>query len=80
MTAFKEIVHYKPEIGNAVYICDGDYEDACPPGCVDAFDDGIWPDMENPVIEATITNEEVYGWLVSAGYPIFCEGELVAHV
>ena len=57
------ITFYKPEVTNAVYIVDGAYgEDECPPGCVDAFDDGIWPEEENPIVSATITNEDVYGW------------------
>ena len=75
------ITVYKNEIKNAVYIVDGaPDEDACPPGCVDAFEDGIWPDEENPIVPATMTNEDVYGWLVSAGYPMYRNGELIAHV
>ena len=70
---------YKNDIKNAVYIVDGaPDEDACPPGCVDAFEDGIWPEEDDPSIPATITNEDVYGWLVSGGYPIKYNGELVA--
>jgi methyl-accepting chemotaxis protein len=45
---------------------------------VDAFEDGIWPEEDDPSIPATITNEDVYGWLVSGGYPIKYNGELVA--
>ncbi len=59
------ITQYKNEIKNAIYIVDGaPDEDACPPGCVDAFEDGIWPEKDDPLIPATITNEDVYGWLV----------------
>ncbi|MBR4718874.1 MAG: diguanylate cyclase [Lachnospiraceae bacterium] len=73
------LVNYKNEIKNAVYIVDGaPDEDACPPGCVDAFEDGIWPEEDDPFIPATITNEEVYGWLVSGGYPVKYNGKLVA--
>lgn len=73
------ITIYKNDIKNAVYIVDGaPDEDACPPGCVDAFEDGIWPEEDDPSIPATITNEDVYGWLVSGGYPIKYNGELVA--
>ncbi len=73
------ITTYKNDIKNAVYIVDGaPDEDACPPGCVDAFEDGIWPEEDDPSIPATITNEDVYGWLVSGGYPIKYNGELVA--
>ena len=73
------IATYRNDIKNAVYIVDGaPDEDACPPGCVDAFEDGIWPEEDDPSIPATITNEDVYGWLVSGGYPIKYNGELVA--
>lgn len=73
------IMKSKPEIINAIYIVDGAYEDACPPGVVDAYEDGLWPD-ENGFMEVTITNEPAYGWLVTAGYPVTCDGEIVAHL
>ncbi len=74
------VVKYKKEILNAVYIVDGAYgDDECPPGCVDAFDDGIWPD-EDQMVAASISDEEVYGTLVSAGYPVMKDGEVIAHV
>ena len=70
------IIKYKTSIKHGIYIVDGaPDEDACPPGCVDSFDDGIWPDEEDPIIPATITNEDVYGWLVTAGYPVAYEGD-----
>jgi diguanylate cyclase (GGDEF)-like protein len=72
---------YKKEVMHALYIVDGAYgEDECPPGCVDNFDDGIWPDENDPIVPATITNEGVYGWLVTAAYPIFKDDKLAAHV
>ena len=74
------IMNYQTAVKNAIYIVDGDDDDACPPGCVDAFDDGIWPDKEDSVIPASITNEGVYGWLVSAAYPVKYNGKVVAHV
>lgn len=75
------ITCYKTDIKHAIYIIDGAYgEDECPPGCVDSFDDGIWPDENDPIVPATITNEDVYGWLVSAAYPIMKDGKLVAHL
>lgn len=73
------IMKSKPEITNAIYIVDGAYEDACPPGVVDAYEDGLWPD-ENGFLTVTITNEAAYGWLVTAGYPVKCDGEIVAHL
>lgn len=72
---------YGSDYSHSIYIIDGAFgEDECPPGCVDSFEDGIWPDAENPVVPATITNEEVYGWLVTAGYPIRYEGQVVGTV
>ena len=72
---------YKKEIWEALYLVDGAYgEDECPPGCMDSFEDGIWPDDNDPVVPATITNEDVYGWLVTAAYPVTKDGELVAHL
>ncbi len=74
------ITHYKNKAKHGIYIVDGDYEDACPPGCVDSFEDGIWPDENDPVVPATITNEDVYGWLVTAAWPVMLDGKLVAHL
>ena len=72
------IVNYRTENMHGIYIVDGDYEDACPPGCCDSYEDGIWPDEKNPVVPATITNFDEYGWLVTAGYPVWYDGKPVA--
>ncbi len=75
------ITNYQTGVKQAIYIVDGAYgEDACPPGCVDSFEDGLWPEEEDSPVPATITNEEVYGWLVSTAYPVMYDGKLVAHV
>lgn len=74
------VIVYRPEVMHAIYVVDGDYVDACPPGCVDSFDDGIWPDENNSMIPATITNEDVYGWLVSTAYPVKSKGEVVPFI
>lgn len=72
------VINYKTSLKQGIYVVDGaPDEDACPPGCVDSFEDGIWPDEKNPVVPATITNEDVYGWLVTAGYPIVYNGEVL---
>ena len=72
------VINYKTSLKQGIYVIDGaPDEDACPPGCVDSFEDGIWPDEKNPVVPATITNEDVYGWLVTAGYPIVYEGKVL---
>ena len=54
--------------------------DACPPGVVDSFEDGVWPEREDAPVPATITNEEVYGWLVTAAYPVMLNGKAFAHI
>lgn len=72
------IMQFNKRINHAIYIIDGAYENACPPGVVDSFVDGFWPDDSGRIIPATITNEKVYGWLVSAGYPIIIDDEVVA--
>lgn len=72
---------YETDVKHALYLVDGAYgEDECPPGCMDSFENGIWPDENDPVVPATITNEEVYGWLVTAAYPVMKDGKLVAHL
>lgn len=63
-----------------VYLVDGAYEDACPPGCVDPlFVD--FPDIDdNPdkVFAPNVTHTEMYGYLVTTGAPIFAkDGEKV---
>ena len=53
---------YKTAVKHGIYIVDSAYDDEnCPPGCVDSFEDGIWPDENDMVIPATLTNEEIYG-------------------
>ncbi len=72
---------YKNDVKHALYLVDGAYgEDECPPGCMDSFEDGIWPDENDPIVPATITNEDVYGWLVTAAYPVTKDGKLVSHL
>ncbi|MBO4889923.1 MAG: diguanylate cyclase [Lachnospiraceae bacterium] len=74
------IIDYQKQVLHGIYIVDGDYDDPCPPGCVDSFADGIWPETRESVVPATITNEDVYGWLVTAAYPITIDGKGVGHL
>ena len=74
------LMNYQTQVKHAIYILDAAYEDDCPPGVVDSFEDGIWPENENAAVPATITNEEVYGWLVTASYPIMLDGKTFAHL
>ena len=65
------LIYYKPGVKHAIYLVDGAYDDEnCPPGVVDSFEDGIWPDENDIVIPASITNEDVYGWLVTGGHVV----------
>ena len=74
------IIKYENEVKHAIYIIDSAYEDYCAPGVVDSFEDGIWPEVGAEVIPATITNSEVYGPLVTAGYPVMQKGEIIAYL
>ena len=65
---------------HAIYIIDGAYEDICPPGCVDSYEDGFWPDETGYFVPTTITNEDAYGWLVSAGSPVMLDGKVIAYL
>ena len=74
------IMLYRKSDMHAIYIVDAALEDACAPGVVDSFEDGVWPEKEDSPIPATVTNEEVYGWLVTGCYPIMHDGKPVAHL
>ena len=66
---------------STIYLVDGAYEDICLPGCFDAIMYEVdYAAMKNPEggIAPDVTNTEEYGWVVTAGSPIFCDGELVA--
>lgn len=65
----------------AIYIVDAALEDACPPGCFDPIYDINKGLLNDPEIgfPAYITNTDEYGWLVTAGVPIYDDGEVVAY-
>ena len=65
---------------HAIYIIDSAYDDYCPPGVVDSFENGVWPDPVDGLIPTTITDENVYGRLVTAGYPITQNGEILSYL
>ena len=56
-----------------IYLVDADYEDACPPGCVDPLYEENRELLKDPSIgfRPYITNTEPYGWLVTAGVPVY---------
>lgn len=74
------IMQFNKNQNHAIYVIDAAYEDICPPGVVDSFADGFWPDESGYSIPTTITNEQIYGWLVSAGCPVMLNGEVVAYI
>ena len=56
-----------------LYLVDGAYEDACPPGCADPLYEENKELVDNPRrgMPPYITNTEPYGWLVTAGAPVY---------
>ena len=58
-----------------LYLVDGAYEDACPPGCIDPLYEENREILKNPAVgfPPYITNTEPYGWLVTAGVPVYNE-------
>ena len=57
-----------------VYVCDSaPVEDACSPGLIDPIFEVNRPIFDNPArgFPAYITNTQEYGWLVTAGSPIY---------
>lgn len=65
-----------------VYLVDGAYEDACPPGCIDPIYGDFSDTLKNPGLgmAPNITNMPEYGWIVATDMPVFDgEGEVVAY-
>ena len=63
-----------------IYLVDGAYEDACPPGCADPIYNTNREILNNPDrgFPPYVTNS-IYGWLVTTGVPIYDHGEVVAY-
>jgi len=65
-----------------LYLVDGAYEDACPPGCVDPLFGDQSEVLKNPSIgfAPNITNTPEYGWIIATGMPIFdAQGDVIAY-
>ena len=77
------IVYMDPDTRTCVYIADpATGEDACPPGTWDIVYENNYKALTHPEdgFPAYITNSE-YGWLCSAGAPVFdSQGNVAAHV
>ncbi|MGX8706829.1 MAG: GGDEF domain-containing protein [bacterium] len=61
------------ETANFIYLVDGAYEHACPPGCIDPLLEENHDLLTDPTIgfPPYISNTQPYGWLVTAGAPIY---------
>ena len=64
-----------------LYLVDAAYEDACPPGCIDAIFDVNRETLTNPDrgLPAYMTDTEEYGKLITAGAPIYYNGNVIAY-
>lgn len=56
-----------------VYLVDAAYEEVCPPGCIDVLYEENWGILDDPSVGLTpyTTKTEQYGWLVTAGAPVY---------
>lgn len=76
------LVTLDPEQESFIYLVDGAYEDACPPGCFDPIYEANRELLTDPTIgfPPYITDTEPYGWLVTAGPPVYDEeGNIVCY-
>ena len=71
-----------PDLEYAIYLVDGAYEDACPPGCIDPPYTENREVLDDPSIGFLpyITDTEPYGWLVTAGPPVYdADGNIICY-
>lgn len=65
-----------------IYLVDAAYEEVCPPGCLDPLFEVNRELLDDPTIGFLpyITNTEAYGWLITAGEPVYdTEGNLICY-
>lgn len=67
--------------GYCIYVCDGDKEEPCPPGCLDPLYDINSDVLTNPErgFPAYITNTPEYGYLATSGTPIVKDNTVVGY-
>ena len=73
-------VYICPEEKTAVYIVDGAYEDITPPGHSNLLEEICYPYLDDlsEGLPAFISNTSEYGWVATAGAPIYnSQGEIV---
>ena len=70
-----------PENRNVIYVCDGAYENQCEPGTVDPLFEINFALLQDPSIGFLpyISNTPEYGWLVTAGSPVYSGDEIVGY-
>lgn len=75
------IVYMDVPTESFVYVVDADMEEPCPPGCFDPLYDMNREILSDPSVgfPAYITNTDEYGWLVTAGAPVYYNGEVIAY-
>lgn len=76
------LLYIDPKEKAAVYMVDAS-DDPCPPGCIDSLtinEENLriidHPDIGFP---SYITNTEEYGWLVTAGVPVYSGGKIICY-
>ena len=65
-----------------IYLVDAAYEEECPPGCIDPLYEENKELLTDPSIGFLpyITNTEAYGWLVTAGVPVYgADGDIICY-
>ena len=67
------LTYLDPDLEYIVVVVDGDRIDPCPPGCLDILYEENKPALTDPNygFPAFISNTKSYGWIVSAGAPIY---------
>lgn len=76
------IVYVDVPTESFIYLVDAAPEDACPPGCIDPVYDVNRQVLTKPEVgfPPYVTNTDEYGWLVTAGAPIYdSDGRVVCY-
>lgn len=65
-----------------IYLTDAAYEDPCPPGCIDPLYEANRDLLDDPTVgfPPYITDTQPYGWLVTAGSPVYgADGSVICY-
>ncbi|MCR5725362.1 MAG: GGDEF domain-containing protein [Treponema sp.] len=76
------LIHLDATAKTVVYLVDAS-DDPCPPGCIDRLDINkqSLQLLENPDIgfQTYQTNTPEYGWLITAGVPVYSNGSIICY-